>query len=130
MQANYVAKKTAWSAVTFWRIALFWLVIPLIVMIVDIFVKKSVTIEFYDGYIIQKSGVLSRKETHSVFPKVAAVSVDQSLFGRMFNYGNVNVDVIGKWDVDLKGIAKPHELKKYLEDKMVEADSITPTVFA
>ena len=130
MQANYVAKKTAWSAVTFWRIAFFWLVIPLIIMIVDIFVKKSVTIEFYDGYIIQKSGVLSRKERRSVFPKVAAVSINQSLFGRMFNYGNVNVDVIGQWDVDLKGIAKPHDLKKYLEDKMVDADSIQPTVFA
>ena len=130
MRANYVAKKTAWSAVTFWRIALFWLIIPLIIMIVDIFVKKSETIEFYDGYVIQKSGLLSRKEKRSVFPKVAAVSVDQSLFGRIFNYGNVNVDVIGQWDVDLKGLAKPHELKKYLEDKMVGADSIQPTVFA
>ena len=130
MQANYVAKKTAWSAVTFWRIVLCWLIIPLIVMIVDIFVKKSTTIEFYDGYIIQKSGVLSRKEKRSVFPKVASVSVNQSLFGRMFNYGDVNVDVIGQWDVDLKGLAKPHDLKKYLEDKMVEASEIKPTVFA
>ena len=130
MQANYVAKKTAWSAVTFFRVAFFWLIVPLIIMVVDIFVKKSTTIEFYDGYIIQKSGVLSKKEKRSVFPKVAAVSINQSLFGRMFNYGDVNVDVIGQWDVNLSGIAKPHELKKYLEDKMVDADSIQPTVFA
>ena len=130
MQANYVAKKTAWSAVTFFRVAFFWLIVPLIIMVVDIFVKKSTTIEFYDGYIIQKSGVLSKKEKRSVFPKVAAVSINQSLFGRMFNYGDVNVDVIGQWDVNLSGIAKPHELKKYLEDKMVDANSINPTVFA
>ena len=130
MQANYVAKKTAWSALTFFRVAFFWLIVPLIIMVVDIFVKKSTTIEFYDGYIIQKSGVLSKKEKRSVFPKVAAVSINQSLFGRMFNYGDVNVDVIGQWDVNLSGIAKPHELKKYLEDKMVDANSINPTVFA
>lgn len=130
MQANYVARKTAWSAVTFWRIVLCFLIVPLIVMVVDIFVKRSSTIEFYDGYVIQKSGVLSRKEDRLVFPKVASVSVNQSLFGRIFNYGDVKVDVVGKWDVDLKGVSKPHELKKYLEDKMVEASEIKPTVFA
>ena len=128
MKANYVAKKTAWSAVTFWRVALFWLIIPLVVMLVDILIKKSEIIEFYDGYVIQKSGVLSRKEKRSVFPKVAAVSVEQSLLGRIFNYGNVNVDVVGSWDVDLKGIAQPNDLKKYLEDKMIDAEGIQPTV--
>lgn len=125
MQANYIARKTAWSAVTFWRVVLFWLIIPLIIMIFGIIKAKKGCVEFYDDYVIVKEGgFFTKKERRSAFPGVIAVSIEQSLFGRMFGYGDVKVDVIGKWDVDLKGISKPVELQRFLESKIVSGQGV------
>ena len=120
MKPNYVATKTAWGAVTFWRVVFFWLVIPLIVMIVDIFARKAERIEFYDKYLVVKRGLLSKREKRSVFSGVIGVSVNQSLFGRIFGYGDIMVDVVGKWDVNLKGVSNPNGLKAYLETRTID----------
>jgi len=125
---NYVASKSAWNAVTPLRILFFWLVIPLIVLIVDIIRNKKDKIEFYDKYVIERSGILSKKEKKSTFAGVYSVSVDQSVWGRIFNYGNVKIDVVGRWDVDTDGIARPNGLKRYLESKIVEPDSLKSVV--
>ena len=122
---NYVATKSAWKAITFWRVVFFWLIIPLIIMIVKIIVLKHERIEFYEDKIIVKSGVLSKNERKSVFLGVLSVSVNQSLWGRMFGYGDVNVDVVGKWDVNLEGVCKPKELEAYLETKIVHKSAFT-----
>lgn len=122
---NYVATKSAWKAVTFWRVALFWLIIPLIVMIVQSIALKHERIEFYDDKIVIKSGVLSRNERKSIFTGVLCVSVNQSLWGRIFGYGDVVVDAMGKWDVNSKGVRNPKELEAYLETKIVHKSSFT-----
>lgn len=128
MQPIFVAKKTAWGGVTPLCVLLFWLVIPLIVMICRIVVLKHQTMEFYDDYVIVKSGVLSKNERKTVFPSVLSVSVSQSLWGRICGYGDLNVDVVGKWDVNLQGICNPGALKKILEDKVTSASNIKPIV--
>ena len=118
---NYVATKTAWNAVTWFRILLFWLIIPLIIMIVDIIRNKKYKIEFYDNYIIQKSGILNTKEKKSVFAGVCSVSVSQSIWGRICNYGDVKVDVVGqRWSIDTCGISRPNALKEYIDSKIIE----------
>lgn len=128
MQANYVAKKSAWEAVTFWRVVLFWLIVPLIIMIADIIRLKSESIEFYDDKIIQKSGIFSRNEKKSVFTGVVSVGVQQSFWGRIFNYGDVNVDVMGKWDINTKGISNPRKLQEYLEGYIVSKKSFANVI--
>ena len=124
MKPNYVAKKSIWSAITFWRVLLFWLIIPLIVMIIGIIAAKKETIEFYDEKVILKKGIIARSEKQTIFSGVLAVSVEQSVLGRMFNYGNVRIDVQGKWDIDTTMVSNPHGLKEYLENKAVSANSI------
>lgn len=124
MKPNYVAKKSIWRAITFWRVVFFWLIIPLIVMIIDMIAANKETIEFYDNKIIQRKGIISKSEKQSVFSGVLAISVEQSVLGRIFNYGNVMVDVQGKWDIDTHMISNPDGLKKYLEDKTVNTNSI------
>ena len=125
VKPNYVATKSAWKAVTFWRVVLFWLIIPLIVMIVQIIVLKHERIEFYDDKIVVKSGVLSKNERKSIFAGVLSVSVNQSLWGRIFGYGDVIVDAMGKWDVNSEGICNPKELERYLETRIVHKSSLT-----
>lgn len=125
VKPNYVATKSAWKAVTFWRVVLFWLIIPLIVMIVQIIVLKHERIEFYDDKIVVKSGVLSKNERKSIFAGVLSVSVNQSLWGRIFGYGDVIVDAMGKWDINSEGICNPKELERYLETRIVHKSSLT-----
>jgi uncharacterized membrane protein YdbT with pleckstrin-like domain len=48
---------------------------------------------------------------------VLSVSVEQRFIARIFNYGDVVVDTVGRWDMDIVGVAKPHKLKRYLETK-------------
>ncbi len=121
---NYVAKKSAWSAVTLFRVLLFWLIIPLIIMIVDIIIKKHEIIEFYDDYVVKKSGVLSKKEKRVALIGVVGVSVSQTIWGRICNYGDVCIDVVGKWDVNTSQLAKPNGLKNYLEPFITKASNL------
>ena len=116
MTPNYVAKKSVTAALSFWLIVFFWLVIPLIIQIARILSAKCYSIEFYDNKIVVRSGVLSKQEEQSVFGGVYSVSMSQSFFGRIFNYGSVRVDCPGKWDVGTENIKDPSALKKYLEN--------------
>ena len=124
MKPNYVAKKSVTAVLSFWLIAFFWLVIPLIIQIVRILSAKCYSIEFYDNKIVVKSGVLSKQENQSVFGGVYSVSISQSFFGRIFNYGSVKVDCPGKWDVGTESIKDPSALKKYLEN-YITSDGMT-----
>ena len=128
MQPIFVAKKTAWGGVTPLCLLFFWLVIPLIVMICRIVVIKHQTFEFYDDYVIVKSGVLSKSERKTVFPSVLSVSVSQTLWGRICGYGDLSVDVVGKWDLDLHGVCNPAALKEILESKVTAASNIKQIV--
>lgn len=122
---NYVAKKSAWSAVTFFRVVFFWLIIPLIIMIVDIIIKKHEVLEFYDDYVIQKRGVLSRKEERAALIGVVGVSVEQTFWGRICNFGEVYIDLVGRsWDVNTSDLANPSGLKKYLEPFISKASNL------
>ena len=116
MKPNYVAKKSVTPVLSFWLIVFFWLVIPLIIQIARILSAKCYSIEFYDNKIVVKSGVLNKKERQSVFGGVYSVSVSQSFMGRIFNYGSIQVDCPGRWDIDTVGIKDPSALKKYLEN--------------
>lgn len=118
MKPNYVATKSAIAAINIWLILFFWLIIPLIIMIVRIVIAKNYVIEFYDDRIVLKSGVLNKQENQSVFMGVYAVSISQTLMGRMFGYGDITVDCPGQWDIDTHGISDPQGLKRYLETKI------------
>ncbi len=74
---------------------------------------KYERIEFYDQRVIQKSGIFTKKERQSVLTNIVSVSVNQSLLGGIFNFGDVQIDLIGSWDIDTEGISRPHELKTF-----------------
>ena len=128
MKPDYVATKTALRAITFWRIVFCWLIIPAIIMVVDIIKLKNDRIEFYEDHIVVKSGVLNKKERKSAFMGVMSVSVNQSLFGRIFGYGDVSVDVTGKCDVDTRGVNDPQGLVRYLEKRIVKSSSVRTVI--
>ncbi len=125
---KYVAKQSAWGAVKFKRVIGFILIVPLIITICDIIQRKHRVVEFYDNYIIQRSGVFSKKESRSAFLGVYGVSVNQKLWQRMCKCGNIVVDTVTKWDVISEDIVNPRALKAYLETRLVTPGSVTPVI--
>ena len=123
MAPIYVVRKSAWRALTPLRILFFWLIIPLIVILVRVVQLKHEIIEFYPDKIIQKSGVIAKKEKRSSFTGVMGTSVDQGVLGRMLNYGDVRVDVAGKWDIDTEGVKAPRALQNFLESHLVQVNN-------
>ena len=112
---NYVMKKSAWSVVKWWHILFGILIIPLLIMLWKIINIKDESISFYNNKVVTRSGILNKHEKTTVLTRMLSVTIHQTFWGRIFNYGDVYVDVVGKWDVDMKGIKNPKKAKEYLE---------------
>ena len=143
---EFVARKSAWAVCRFWEFLVFWLIVPLLAwlvidnvlekkdlvlpvligwfaILVIIFVCKIIEIkcqrvEFYRDRVVEKKGVFDIEKKINVFTAVLAANVEQSFWGRICNYGEVKVDMVGPWDVDLKKIKKPRKLQNYLEKRI------------
>ena len=113
------------SALSFWGVVSCILIIPIFVLIYRMMEANRYRIEFYDDKIIVCSGLLDTHKRVSAFVGVAAVSYTQTLFGRMFDYGDVHVDCAGKWDINTSYIKDPEGLEAYLQTKIVSAANTT-----
>ena len=120
MKPDYVAKKSAFLELDPVLILLSFLIVPLIIQICRIIVAKKNVIEFYPDKIVTKSGIINVKKTEAAFEGIGSISVQQTLWGRIFNYGTVLVDGPHKWLISSFGIAKPKELARYLETRIVK----------
>ena len=121
---HIVARKSIVPAFKHWYTFFIWTIIPLIPIIWQIIVLKSQYVEFYDSFVIKKKGVFNKTEERCMFPKVLSCNVYRSFWGRVFNYGDIQVDAIGKWDVDLTYIKKPKYIRKYLDNHFISAKEI------
>ena len=115
VKPNYVIKRSAWSVIRPWHILLSFLIVPLIIMIIKIINVKDDTISFYNNKVVQRSGIFSKYEKTNILTRVLSVTVKQTFWGRIFNYGTIRVDVVGKWDINMSGIKDPMGAKAYLE---------------
>lgn len=121
MEPNYIARKSAFSVLTFVRVISCVLIIPFFVLLYRIAAAKNYRIEFYDDRIVTYNGLINIRKKQVVFMGVTGVSTSKSLMGRIFSYGDVSVDCVGKWDVDTYGIKYPDALESYLQSKIVQA---------
>ena len=117
-EAEYVAKKSVWSVITLWRIVSCILIIPIIFLIANIIKNATYRIEFYKDKIVVSYGLISVRRKQTIFMGITGVSVNQSIGGRIFNYGDVLVDVVGRWDVSTTNIHNPKKLEEYLETRV------------
>ena len=127
MNPKYVATRSALSDFSFFFCVLL-LILGIIPGVLYIVIKKaaahSYRINFYDDKYVLKSGILNKSETSTVFKGVVGVSVEQSIKGRMFDYGIVKVDLVGKHQLVLGGVKNPAGLKKYLETRKVDVSTV------
>ncbi|MBE6124476.1 MAG: PH domain-containing protein [Erysipelotrichaceae bacterium] len=128
MKAEYVATKSAWAAITLMRVVFCWLIVPVVLMVIDLFVLKSERIEFYENQVISKSGIINKKTRKSAFLGVTSVYVDQRWLGRILGFGDVKVDVTGRWDINTKNVKDPQGLAEYLESKIITKENTTSII--
>ena len=125
MEPLYIAKKSKLCSFSLLRILFCWLIIPIILIIIDILKTNVEKVEFFDKKVTERNGLISKNETETTFKGVVSVNVQQSFWGRIFNFGEVYVDLVGKNNLHLEKIAKPYELKKFLETKIVDDSQTT-----
>ena len=97
------------------------LVVGLAVILSAVIRRQTTELVLTDRRIITKRGLVSRDTVEMNLNKVESLHVNQSLMGRILNYGDVTVVGTGASLEPLRGIARPLELRKKLGDG-VEVD--------
>ena len=97
-------------------------------MIVKIINIKDETISFYNNKVVQQSGVFSKYEKTNILTRVLSVTVKQTFWGRLFNYGTVKVDVVGEWDINMSGVKDPMGAKAFLETFVANGAAVKPII--
>lgn len=97
-----------------------WMLYYLIQWICVIIAIRHQYVEFYDDFVIRKSGVFRKRSRRTIFPQLTSVSASKHIL----NWGEVIIDVVGPWDVDLTDIARPGALRDYLLDHMVNSAAV------
>ena len=62
--------------------------------------------------VIAKFGFIQRDTIELLLPKIESIQVNQSLFGRMLNYGSIVVSGAGNPQAPIPGVSKPIEFRK------------------
>jgi len=73
--------------------------------------------------VIAKTGLIQRRTIEMFLEKIESIQVDQSVLGRMFNFGSVVISGTGVHSAPFKSISEPLELRKHF---MMAADSRRP----
>ncbi len=103
--------------------------IAFLIFLGKVLMLKTYKIMYYDNKVVCQHGFpWNRHERTSAFLGATSVVVDRSLGGLIFNYGDVYIDTIGKWDIDTTYIKKPKKLKAYLEQRLITNSMVSPLI--
>ena len=104
---SVAASNSSWAAYAFLLVF-----IPLTSMLHDILVWKNREYIVTNRRVIQFSGVINKSVVDSSLEKVNDVRMSQSFFGRMFDYGDVEIMTASELGVNVfKRIADPVQFK-------------------
>lgn len=98
--------------------------IMLLIIIGFIIYTRSTYVKFYDGHVVKHKGVFSKHIEKCMLPKIISCNVHCSFWGRIFKFGDVKIDTIGKWDIDLIGYKYPNRIRKRLEPYFISAQEV------
>jgi uncharacterized membrane protein YdbT with pleckstrin-like domain len=95
-----------------WRYTAYALALVAVVLLVRQWLFSWVTeIAVTDRRIIYKRGLIRRQTNEMNMDKVESVQIDQSILGRMLDYGDVTILGTGEGFETLRTIASPIELR-------------------
>ncbi|MGH6665036.1 MAG: PH domain-containing protein [Pseudolabrys sp.] len=78
------------------------------------FKRWTTEIDVTDRRIVYKRGFIKRHTVELNMDKVSSVDVDQSVMGRMLNYGDITIHSTGTEIEPLKGIGAPLDFRNHV----------------
>jgi uncharacterized membrane protein YdbT with pleckstrin-like domain len=96
--------------------------IGLLVILVALIRRGTTELALTDRRIITKRGFISRDTVEMNLAKVESLHVDQSVLGRILNYGDVTVVGTGASLEPLRGISNPLEFRRKLGEVSAPAE--------
>ena len=95
-----------------WRYTAYALALVAVVLLIKQWLQLWVTeIAVTDRRVIYKKGLIRRQTNEMNMDKVESVQIDQSILGRMLDYGDVTILGTGEGFETLRTIANPIELR-------------------
>jgi uncharacterized membrane protein YdbT with pleckstrin-like domain len=101
----------AWAALVFLGV----IVVGIVIFVRDIIRLTTTEVALTDRRLIKKTGLFARHARELELTSVEAVNVDQSVFGRLFDYGRVEVHGTGDDVWVTPTIANPLAFRRELE---------------
>ena len=96
----------------FWRYTTYALALVAVVLLIQQWFQWWVTeIAVTNRRVIYKKGLIRRQTNEMNMDKVESVKIDQSIIGRMLDYGNVQILGTGEGFETLRTIGSPIELR-------------------
>ena len=89
--------------------------ITLILAAYEYFRLRSIEHGVTNKRVIVKRGIISRKTEEMKLRSIETVEIEQSVFGRILDYGNIKITGKGISDVRFKNIDDPMMVKKRIE---------------
>lgn len=124
---EHQAKVSIWSMLPLFILGLILLPLyglGLIFWIAAVLRYTTTELAITNKKIIAKFGFIKRDTIELLLPKAESVQVNQSILGRMFNYGSVVVSGAGNPQAPVPGIAEPIEFrKKFMEIQEVSTNA-------
>lgn len=81
--------------------------------------SKAESLEVSSNRVTYKSGLIAKDQTDLKLDRISQVRVDQSIFQRMMNTGDVLIYVSGdRPDMTARGFVDPNGIKKLIDDRL------------
>ena len=105
----------------FWQYTAYALAVVAAVLLIQQWFQWWVTeIAATNRRVIYKKGLIQRETNEMNMDKVESVQINQSIFGRMLDYGNVTILGTGEGFKTLRTIASPVELRNSITGNDVQ----------
>lgn len=93
-------------------------IIALIYNISSLLTYKTSEFGVTNKRVLSKFGFIKRTTTETLISKIETIKVDQSIIGRMLNYGNITIIGTGSTKNKFSEIDKPLLFKKNIEEQI------------
>ncbi len=118
-KVEYEAQVSIWSFLPLFFLGLLLMLfygLGLVFWAIAILRYLTTELVITDKKIISKFGFIQRDTIEMLLPKIESIQVNQSILGRILNYGSVVVSGAGNPQAPVPGIANPIEFrKKFME---------------
>ena len=106
-----------------------WLWMPLLIVggavlagLIGYFVVQSSEFALTDRRVLIKVGIIERKSVELILNKLEAIRVDQSILGRMLNFGTLDITGTGGTRETFYNIARPIEFRNRVQGQIAVTD--------